>query len=59
MRTDISEASAPENLLMHTEGGRIYITNDVETVRKQLKKDSAAGEGDEARREPEDAQKPC
>jgi len=44
MYTDISKASAPENLLMHTEGGRIYIINDVETVRKQLKRDSALEE---------------
>jgi hypothetical protein len=40
MYTDFSKASASENLLMHKEGGQTHITNDAETVRKLLKRES-------------------
>ena len=40
MHTDFSKASAFENLIMHREGNQIYVTNDVETVRELLRRES-------------------
>jgi len=40
MHTDVSKASAFENLVMHTEGNQTHATNDVETVRELLKRES-------------------
>jgi hypothetical protein len=40
MHTDFSKASAFENLVIHTEGDQTHVTNDVETVRKLLKRES-------------------
>jgi hypothetical protein len=40
MHTDFSKASAFENLIMHREGNQIHVTNDVETVRELLRRES-------------------
>jgi hypothetical protein len=47
MHTDFSNASAPKNLLMHKEGDQAHITNDAETVRKLLKRESISKEPQE------------
>jgi tetratricopeptide (TPR) repeat protein len=44
MQTDFRKASELKNLLMHTEGDQTHITNDVETVRKLLKRESVLKE---------------
>ena len=40
MHTDFSKASASKNLVMYTEGNQTHVTNDVETVKKLLKRES-------------------
>src|SRR2546423_12081516 len=40
----LSKASALENLFMHTEGDQTHITNDAETIRKLLKRESVSKE---------------
>jgi DNA repair ATPase RecN len=54
MYTDFSKASASENLLMHKEGGQTHITNDAETVRKLLKRESILEEMQERMAKVED-----
>jgi transcriptional accessory protein Tex/SPT6 len=54
MYTDFSKASASENLLMHKEGGQTHITNDAETVRKLLKRESVLKEMQERMAKVED-----
>ena len=40
MHTDFNKASAFENLVMYTEGNQTHVTNDVEAVKKLLKRES-------------------